>query len=391
MHICFISQEYPPETGWGGVGAYTFETAHALADAGHRVTVVSQAAGSESVSEDRGVEVHRVAARPNWDGVPFFWRLNRVWPGFSWAAMLRARTIHRRTPIDIIEAAEVRADGFFAALWPGHPKLIARLHTAQIFVDDFNKIPKERIRPFNYWLEKQAIRRANLVTAPTKAVLDLTRTWLHLDEKKTRIIPNPIGTEKFVPGNGHRADRVLFVGRLERNKGTETIVHALPLLLPKFPTLEILFVGSDANDYDGVSWQKKIRDSLSPTDDSRVRFETMSRGELAAAYRDAAVCILPSKWENAPYAALEAMACGTPVIACNNGGTLELIEDGVDGFLVPVDDAEALASRIAAVLTEPALRQEMGLKARRRIEQSFSAEHVLPKMVAAYEYALAHR
>jgi glycosyltransferase involved in cell wall biosynthesis len=116
----------------------------------------------------------------------------------------------------------------------------------------------------------------------------------------------------------------------------------------------------------------------------------MSRHELAAAYGRAAVCVLPSKWENAPYAALEAMACGTPVIACNTGGTPELIEDGVDGFLVPVDDPVALTERIVAVLTQPSLQKELGASARRRVEQSFSVERVLPKMVAAYENAIAH-
>jgi glycogen(starch) synthase len=390
VHICFISQEYPPETGWGGVGAYTFETAHALAGAGYQVTVISRAVGPESISHEGGVEVHRISPQPTWDNVHFFWRLNRIWPGFSWSAMWRARAVHRRRPIDIIEAAEVRADGFFVGLWPGRPKFVARLHTAQIFVDAFNSIPRHRVRRLNYWLEKQAIKRANLITAPSKAVLDLTRTWLRLEEKRTRIVPNSISSRHFVPGNGQRVERVLFVGRLERNKGAETILRALPLLLPEFPALDFLFVGSDGPDHDGVSWRTKILESLPPADRLRVRFETMSRAELAGAYGCAAVCILPSKWENAPYAALEAMACGTPVIACNNGGTPEIIEDGVHGFLVPVDDPPALAARISAVLTQPALRRRLGASARQRIEQTFSVERVLPKMLAAYEYAIAH-
>jgi glycosyltransferase involved in cell wall biosynthesis len=67
-----------------------------------------------------------------------------------------------------------------------------------------------------------------------------------------------------------------------------------------------------------------------------------------------------------------------------------LIDDGVEGFLVPVDDAQAMAARVAQVLTQPELRQQLGSKARRRIEQSFSVERILPKMLAAYDYAIAH-
>jgi glycosyltransferase involved in cell wall biosynthesis len=161
-------------------------------------------------------------------------------------------------------------------------------------------------------------------------------------------------------------------------------------LLKEFPALEFQFMGADGTDLDGESWREKILRSVDSAQRHRVKFQTVSRGELSQAYRRAAVCILPSKWENAPYAALEAMACGTPVIACDSGGAPELIQDGVDGFLVPVDDAKTLAARIATVLTQPVLQQQLGLKARRRVEQSFSVERILPRMLDAYHHAIAH-
>src|ERR1051325_3554092 len=95
MHICYISQEYPPETGWGGIGSYTYEMAHALARLGHRVSVVSRAVHEESVRTSEGVELHRVSPSPRWDSMPGLWRLNRIWPGFAWAAMRRIRKINR--------------------------------------------------------------------------------------------------------------------------------------------------------------------------------------------------------------------------------------------------------------------------------------------------------
>lgn len=389
LHVCYISQEYPPETGWGGVGAYTYEIAHALADAGNRVTVITRAVNGETVTSERGIEVHRISPRPTWDNIPFFWRLNRVWPGFAWSAMLRLRQVHRRNRIDVIEAAEVRADGFFVSLMPRRPKLITRLHTAQIFVDRFNSVPAERVRPWNYWFEKSAIRRANLVTAPSKAVLNLTRKWLALEEQKTLVIPNPINQTSFAPSDSLPKNIVLYAGRLERNKGAEAIMQAMPVLLERFPSIEFWFVGSDSMDRDGKSWRTKIVDSVNPIHRSKLRFQEMSRKELALTYPKAAVCVLPSKWENAPYAVLEAMACATPVVACDSGGAPELIENGINGFLVPVDDFDALAARISELLTEPALRKTMGENARQRIEQSFSIEQVLPKMIAAYDYAIA--
>lgn len=388
LHVCYISQEYPPETGWGGIGSYTYEMAHSLAALGHQVTVISRAVEKETLTNDDGIQIHRVLPKPKFDAVPVLWRLNRVWPGFSWAAMLKLRAIHRAHPIDIVEAAEGRADAFFVSYLPRRPKLVTRLHTARIFIDRFNENSDRRGAAQDYWLEQRAICRADLVTAPSNAVLNLTKTWLKLSGDKTVVVPNPISINHFSVNGGERTPIVLYVGRLERNKGAETMLRALPMLFEKFPTVEFQFIGSDGTDSNGVSWRERITASVGPELRSQIKFETMSRDELVAAYGRAAVCILPSKWENAPYAALEAMACGTPVIACETGGAPEMIQDGVEGFLVPFDDPSALTARIVAVLTRPALQRELGAKARRRIEESFSVERVLPRMLAAYRDAL---
>jgi glycosyltransferase involved in cell wall biosynthesis len=390
LHVCYISQEYPPETGWGGIGSYTYEMAHALANEGHRVTVISRAVDQESVVDDAGVVIHRVAPKPNWDPIPIAWRMNRIWPGFAWAAMRKLRQIHRSNPIDIVEAAEGRADGFFVSYLPHRPKLVTRLHTARIFIDRFNDVHGKQSGARDYWFEKQQICRANLVTAPSQAVVDLTQTWLGSKAQHAIVVPNPINKVRFAPNGSRRQDIVLYVGRLEQNKGVATMMQAIPVLLERFPTLEFRFIGSDGCDRNGASWRQKILDAVDPASKSRVRFEQMSRPELARAYQEAAVCILPSRWENSSYVLLEAMACGTPVVAGNNGGSPELVEDGVNGFLIPVNSVEALAARVSDLMSQPGLRQAMGENARRKIEQAFSVEQILPRMIAAYDYALAN-
>ncbi len=388
LHICYISQEYPPETGWGGVGSYTYEMAHALAGDGHRVIVISRAINGESVTNNGGVELHRVSPSPTWDNIPIFWRLNRIWPGFAWAAMRRLRLIHRQRPIDLVEAAEIRADGFFISFMPGRPKLVTRLHTAQIFVDHLNRMQIQRTRRWDYWLEKKSILRANLITAPSQAVIDLTRTWIPLRNTRTKVIPNTVNERRFRPANVDRRNSVLYIGRLEWNKGMETIAQAMPMVLKRFPSAQFQFVGSDGIDRDGKKWSDNFLNAVDSSQRAQLRFEQKSRDALVPAYQGAAVCILPSVWENSPYALLEAMACGTPVIATGAGGVPEIIEDGVNGFMLQAGDAEALADRITALLENPQLRIVMGHNARRRIQERFSVERVLPKMIAAYEAAI---
>lgn len=360
--------------------------AHALVGAGHRVTVISRSVNGGSVTDDRGVEVHRISPAPRWDNVPILWRLNRIWPGFAWAAMLRLRSVHRQQPIDLVEAAEVRADGFFVGFMPGRPKVVTRLHTAQIFVDRLNRIERSRRR--EYWLEKKSILRANLLTAPSRAMVDLTRTWVPFPDERAFVVPNPVDETKFCPSSVAKKDVVVYAGRLERRKGLDTIAQAIPNVLKRFPSAEFLFIGSDGTDHDGITWSHKLRDD--PAYSGRLRFEEKSRDHLIQTYQEAAVCILPSVWENFPYALLEAMACGAPVVATSCGGFPELIENGVSGFLVPVNDPKALALRISELLADPKLRQDIGKNARKRVEELFSIERVLPTMVAAYEHAITN-
>lgn len=383
LHICYISQEYPPETGWGGIGSYTYEMAHALAGAGHRVTVISRALEAESVITRDGVEVHRVAPSPAWDAFPALWRINRIWAGFAWAAMRKIRKLHREHPIDIVEAAEGRADSFFSGLIPGGPKALVRLHTARVFVDRINKVPALAAGRREYWLEKKAIAHASIVTAPSRAVIELTKTWIPLTN--ALVIPNPVDTEKFSPGTSTRTPTVLYVGRLERNKGVETIASLIPAVLRQFPSAQFRFVGTDGMDENGVSWRERLSAAAAPHHQAQLRFEQLSREELPDAYRQAAVCILPSTWENCPYALLEAMACGTPVVASNSGGIPEIVEHGVSGFLEQTGDAAAFATRIVSLLEDEEWRATIGDRARSRIEETFSVARVAPKMMAVYE------
>jgi glycosyltransferase involved in cell wall biosynthesis len=308
-----------------------------------------------------------------------------MWPGFAWAAMKRIRKIHRANPIDVVEAAEGRGDSFFTGLIPGGPRILVRLHTARIFIDRLNNVPALAGGRREYWLEKRSITQANAVTAPSQAVVNLTKTWIPLGSKKTFVVPNPIDSERFSPSNSPRRSVVLFVGRLERNKGVETIAAALPLVLEKSPAVEFWFVGSDSADENGISWRDKLNAAAGPKHQGRLRFEQVNREQLPDFYRQAAVCIMPSVWENCPYAALEAMACATPLIATNGGGLPEIVENGVSGFLEQSGDAEGFAARIVSLLDDPQLRAQIGERARARVEEVFSVARVLPKMIAVYE------
>ena len=101
---------------------------------------------------------------------------------------------------------------------------------------------------------------------------------------------------------------------------------------------------------------------------------------LAADIRAARVAVIPSAYEGLPYALLEALRTGTPVVATRVSGHPEAIDDGENGFLVPVDDPDALAARCIEILQDPELARRLGAAGRARIAERFD----LNRQVDAY-------
>lgn len=387
MHICFISQEYPPETGWGGIGTYTFEMAHGLAKFGHQVTVIAHANGVEKVETYDNVKVHRILPAPAFDNKRGLWRLNKYWPGFAWAALKRLRLVHHTKPIHLVEAAEGRADSLFVLLKRQRPKIVVRLHTALMFLNQINGIAPNYRHKFQYWQEKRVIQSADAITSPTQAMLDLTRTWTKFDSKSVQVIPNPVNTATFFPASVQRLSEVLYVGRLEHRK-IFGLAEAIPSILKRNKNVTIRFLGKDSLDNNGMSWRERILASVPPEQRHRLVFQHARRKELVHYYRKAGLATLPSVWENFPYAILEAMACGTGAVCTRVGGYPELIEDRVSGILVPPSDPAALTEAICELADDPAQQERLGKRARERVLDCFATERIVPRMLEFYQSVL---
>jgi glycosyltransferase involved in cell wall biosynthesis len=361
--------------------------ARGLVQAGHRVTVLSQAVRTESIQVDCGVEVHRLLPAPDWSRYPGYWRLNGYWPGFGWAVMRRFRAVHRNAPVDVIEAAECRADTLCLLAQRRRPPIVIRLHTAYYLLHQINETPHHSKDDLIFLAESLVIETADFITAPSQILLELTASWLTLDPFRTQVIPNPVDVNAFSPSPTFSAGRVLFVGRLEGLKGLETIVQAVPEILRRCPETTFCFAGKDGPDSQGRSWRGRLLDSVPLSLQDRLHFIHVRRDELIALFRSAAICVLASVWENYPYAILEAMACGVPVVATQVGGTQEIVEHGRTGLLVPPGQPDHLTSAICSLLDDEPQRRCMGREARAWVEQHVSLEKIIPRMVEIYRAA----
>jgi glycogen synthase len=145
---------------------------------------------------------------------------------------------------------------------------------------------------------------------------------------------------------------LLYAGRLDSRKGVDTVIRALALL----PDASLVIAGRGDEEY--AAELRQLAASIDVS--SRVTFTVLSREELVRAYADADVVVFPSRWEE-PFGLvpLEAMACGTPVVATGTGGSGEFCLDGRNCLLFRPDDVTALAAQVRRLADEPVLRRRL--------------------------------
>lgn len=179
------------------------------------------------------------------------------------------------------------------------------------------------------------------------------------------------------------------VSRLFSWKGQRELIEAMPLVLKEFPEARLLIVGADEMFVHGGSFTAELRDLAAGLGvDHRVIF-TGERRDVAEIMAACDVYTMPSYEEPFGVVFLEAMAMRLPVIAIDNGGTPEVVENGRAGLLSPPWDVPALAANINTLLADPSLREEMGSYGRSRVLDWFNPERMAREAEDAYRAILA--
>jgi glycogen synthase len=375
LRVLLVTQEYPPETAWGGIGTYAAILAPALVAAGAEVTVLSVVRGSgrSAVLGEDGVRVVRAPLR----GVRGVGRVT----GFAqaWQRVELARAVRREVAglgaFDVVEAPEWGAEGLLLDL-----PVVVRLHSsaAQLFpytlqgrgwrgLDGRAAIA----------LEARGARRAALVTS-TEANAVAGAEALGLDAARVRRIAHPVVPREPAPWRGGR--RVLFAGRLEARKGPETLLRAAA----EVPDATFVFAGRDAGSETEL---RALAERLGV--DGRVEFlGQLDRAALSAQFAAATVVAVPSRWESFGNVVAEAALHGRPVVASDIPPFRELVAHGETGFLVDAQDPAAWAEAIRTVLRSPDA-ESMGAAGNARVRALGDPERIARETLAAYRDAIA--
>lgn len=261
-----------------------------------------------------------------------------------------------------------------SSTWSGAP-ILHMFHTLGEMKNRVARSFEEKEGEYRIEGEKEVIRRADRIVAATLAEKAQLQWLYKADPERIVIIPPGVDTSHFYPIPVDEAreyiglrpeDRmILFVGRIEPIKGLDTLIHAVACLnvqdLREPVHLAVIGGDPDAAVDEIRSEMTRIQKLCQElTLGKMVAF--LGRREQATLpyyYSAAELLVLPSQYESFGMVALEAMACGTPVIASHVGGLAFLVQDGVTGFTVPSDDHEKLCEKLTVLLGNPAQREKM--------------------------------
>jgi glycosyltransferase involved in cell wall biosynthesis len=187
--------------------------------------------------------------------------------------------------------------------------------------------------------------------------------------------PLPPGELSPGPADGENRPVVTYVANFHAYKGHEDLVEAAESVCRKIPDALFLLVGRDAGAMPAV------RDRIAALGLEKHVILAGPRADTKGILAASTLAVHPSHQEGFPNTVLEAMAAGKAVVAAGAGGTVEAVEDGRTGILVPPRNPEALAEALLRLLRDPACARRMGEAGRARVREEFSLE----KMVRSYE------
>jgi glycosyltransferase involved in cell wall biosynthesis len=408
MKICMLAPEFPPV--WGGVGTYTFElTRHLPKNVEiHVVTPKRQSFGMQKMSRNSelienigdNVHIHYVSVAKG----SFMYNAE-----FQYACLKQVPKIIKEEKIDVIHSHQAHMPDLLLMFRKLNANIVTTVHTTIKFqrtattASHRNLSELENSERATYYLypflriaeELYVKRKRNYITPSFYMAKWLKKNFSIATN--VDVIPNCVDVsddhsssetellETLIP-KGSRGKRIiLYSGRLLAMKGVDDLVTAIPKISKLIGKNELLFIFAGPGDYS--RYRLKL-DKLNVKSDYLFT-GSLPRDNLIKLIRKSELAVLPSYNENCPYAILESMACGTPVVASNVGGIPEIITNEVDGLLVEPGHPDILAKAIAMLLSDKSFRNILGQQAKSKIANNFSWQANIPKYLKCYSEALA--
>lgn len=291
--------------------------------------------------------------------------------------------------------------------------IVQMFHTLGLMKQRVARDPGEMEGEYRIQGEQEVLRIADRIVAATPAELAQLQWLYRADTSKVEIVPPGVDISHFYPIPQDEAKEfiglqpcdqlLLFVGRIEPLKGIDNLIEAIAILRRQGLYVCLSVIGGDPDQivvsHDGAETKRSVEVNMSEMkrlQDLRAKYGMedlvaflgrRSQDTLPYYYSAAEAVVVPSHYESFGMVALEAMACGTPVVASQVGGLAYLVQDGETGYTVPADDPQALADALNRLLMDPGRRIRMGRQAA-EFAKEYAWSKIAARIVKIYDQAL---
>jgi starch synthase len=380
MKIAFLTPEYPhPKMKHsGGIGTSVFNLSKGLLLLENQIFIILY--GQDR--DDFFIE----------NGIAFYLIKNVKRKGLS--KYLTQKKIEKclnkiidENNIDLIEAVDW--EGITSNISTKCP-LVIKLHGSDTY---FCHLDNRPVKFLNRFHEKRALKKADALIAVSQYTADLTNELFGL-HRNFKIIPNGIDLLKFQYTKDNSEENeliILYFGTLIRKKGSLELPFIFNEVFKKNKKAKLILVGKDSSDIKtgNSSVWSMMKERFNEEAIQNVHYiGSVSYDNIKEYIKSATVCVFPTFAEALPVSWIEAMAMNKAVVASNIGWSKEIIEDGVDGFLVHPQDHATFAQRIVELLENSELMKGFGAAARAKARKNFSNEIIAAKNLAYYEYVI---
>ena len=407
MRICLVSQQYPP-TGTGGIATYVHCLAHGLAAAGHDVSVISDDSHQKRAVGDCRPGSALSTGEVNVYGVPHASiplpsPVRRkglgIWKTFERSLAVDraiARLERSQGPFDVVEMPNWGSESLIYSFRPRAP-LVVRLSTPLAQVNHLrgNIPPRPGMRLLCY-LEALCARRAAWLLANSAFIANACSKLYRIPASRCSLVPLGLPIQLSRPALRVAEDEgvtVLYVGRLEKRKGIDLLLHAIPEVIRCAPLCTFVIAGADSGDapHSG-SYRDYFATFASPPAQAATTFlGHVDECALSKLYAGCDLFVAPSLTESFGLIYLEAMAHAKPIVAFHTGAVPEIVAQGETGILAEPGNASDLANALLRMANDAQLRHDMGTRGYMRALSNFTLDRMVEKTVACYNSVAAGR
>jgi len=380
VKIAFLTPEYPhPQVvSSAGIGTSIKNLVEALVKKNMKVTVFVYHQERNAILEEKGLTIHLIAKKKYKCCTWYFYRKH---------LQNYINTIVKKENISLIEAPDWTG---ITAFMKFDVPLLIRFHGTDAY---FCKLEKRKQKFKNFLFEKIALKNTPAYVSPTNFTKEETAKLFSLSPKKIKVIANGIDLEDFQneTPNIFKPKTLLYIGTLIRKKGVLELAQIFNKVIEKECNAKLILIGSDAIDVKkDISTFKLMQDIFS--DKAKTNTSYLGKvpySEIDNYIKNAHVCVFPSFAETFGMVTVESMALQKPVVNTNIGWANEIIDDGINGYLVHPTETNRYVEKIINLFNDENLCTEIGETARKKVENSFNIDTIAEENINFYKNVIS--